>query len=108
MPRACTRSVKSMTSAIMRFAAASVFTRVMSWPVGARTISIWMPGKRSEKRLETVCAERFRGIQIEIVRAPTGQLITRDLDLDAGKTFGEAPRNRLLGLKKVCGVENDL
>ena len=29
-----------MTSAIIRLAAASVLMRVISWPVGARTISI--------------------------------------------------------------------
>ena len=56
MARACGRSVKSMTSAIIRFAAASVLTRVISEPVGARTISICMPGKRCEKRLTTACS----------------------------------------------------
>ena len=45
-----------MTSAIIRLAAASVLMRVISWPVGARTISIWMPGKRAEKRLTTACS----------------------------------------------------
>lgn len=45
-----------MTSAVSRLAAASVLMRVISWPVGARTISILTPEKRSEKRLATTCS----------------------------------------------------
>jgi hypothetical protein len=46
----------SITSAIIRLAAASVLIRAINWPVGARTISIPMPGKRSEKRFATACS----------------------------------------------------
>ena len=44
-----------MTSAIIRLAAASVWMRVISSPVGARTISIWMPEAR-RKALDTACS----------------------------------------------------
>jgi hypothetical protein len=43
-------------SAISLPAAASVFTRVISWPPGARTISTLISGKRLLNSLMTSCS----------------------------------------------------
>jgi hypothetical protein len=43
-------------SAIILPAAASVLTRVISWPPGARTISTLISGKRLLKALITCCS----------------------------------------------------
>src|ERR1700750_1629478 len=50
------RSEWSTTSAVSLPAAASVFTRVMSCPPGARTISTLISGKRLLKALITSCS----------------------------------------------------
>ena len=80
-----------MTSAIIRLAAASVLMRVISWPVGARTISICMPGKRSEKRLDDglLGVEEVGGVEDDLaLLLGRGQQVGRRHEVGLGRMSG--------------------